>query len=150
MAIEAESAASRVIMVGQVAFPTARPVGTTRSGRGLSDALHQFAVGELLLAPRGLAQRGGGEAVDLARDNGLALHVLDDTAPITPPPPSVTDAIERILAEADRPSSLRAIRAKARLRAARVSDALTALVTDGRVCKTESGYAPSDLAAPPP
>ena len=86
----------------------------------------------------------------LARGNGLALHVLDDHAPVAPPPPSVTDAIERILAEADRPLSLRAIRAKAKLRAARVSDALTALVTDGRIQKTESGYRLSDGASPPP
>jgi hypothetical protein len=76
----------------------------------------------------------------LARGDGLALHVLDDVAPMAAPPPSVTHTIERILAEADCPLSLRAIRAKAKIRAARVSDALASLITDGRVKKTEAGY----------
>jgi hypothetical protein len=104
----------------------------------------------LVIEHRAAASRDGIMLHLLARGNGLALHVLDDHAPITPPPPSVTDSIERILAEADRPLSLRAIRAKAKLRAARVSDALTALVTDGRIQKTDSGYLLSDGASPPP
>jgi hypothetical protein len=103
----------------------------------------------LVIEHRAAASRDGLTLHLLAHGNGLALHVLDDHAPVTPPPPSITDAIERILAEANRPLSLRAIRAKAKLRAERVSDALTALVTDGRIQKTVSGYSLSELASPP-
>jgi hypothetical protein len=94
----------------------------------------------LVIEHRAAPSRNGITLHLLAHGDGLALHVLDDAAPTTAPPPSVSDIVERILTEADRPLSLRAIRTKAKLRAARVSDALATLVTDGRVRKTDAGY----------
>jgi hypothetical protein len=94
----------------------------------------------LFIEHRAAPSRDGITLHLLSRGDGLALHVVDDLAPASTPPPSVIDVIERILTDADRPLSLRTIRAKAKLRAARVSDALAALITDGRVSKTEAGY----------
>jgi hypothetical protein len=94
----------------------------------------------LVIEHRAAPSRDGLTLHLLAHGDGLALHVLDDAASPAAPPPSVIDIIERILTEADRPLSLRAIRTKAKLRAARVSDALATLITDGRVHKTDAGY----------
>jgi hypothetical protein len=94
----------------------------------------------LVIEHRAAPSRDGLTLHLLARGDGLALHVLDDATPPAAPPPSVIDIIERILTEADRPLSLRAIRTKAKLRASRVSDALATLITDGRIRKTDAGY----------
>jgi AAA domain len=79
----------------------------------------------------------------LARGDGLALHVDDDSgaAPSAqPPPPNALDRVEAILTQAHAPLSLKALRAAAKMRAATVSDALAALVTQGRPQRTDAGY----------
>jgi predicted Rossmann fold nucleotide-binding protein DprA/Smf involved in DNA uptake len=78
----------------------------------------------------------------LARGDGLALHVDDDSAAASGPSatPSAIDRVEGILAQADAPLSLKALRAAAKMRAATVSDALAALVTQGRARRTDTGY----------
>lgn len=80
----------------------------------------------------------------LAAGDGLALHLDDATvAPATnTPPPSALDRIDAILAHAAAPLSLKALRAAAKMRAATVSDALAALVTQGRAQRTDKGYLP--------
>jgi hypothetical protein len=77
----------------------------------------------------------------LPAGDGLALH-LDDNATTTAdaPPPSAIDRVEAILAQAAAPLSLKALRAAAKMRATTVSDALTALVTQGRARRADNGY----------
>jgi hypothetical protein len=77
----------------------------------------------------------------LPRGDGLALQ-LDDHLATAPdaPPPSAVDRIEAILAQADTPLSLKALRATAKMRATTVSDALAALVTQGRARRSDKGY----------
>jgi len=77
----------------------------------------------------------------LARGDGLALHVDDPSAaaPATTPATAL-DRVETILAQAEAPLSLKALRAAAKMRAATVSDALAALVTQGRARRTDTGY----------
>jgi hypothetical protein len=78
----------------------------------------------------------------LARGDGLALHVDDDAgAPSDKPPtPNALDRVEAILGAANTPMTLKALRAAAKMRAATVSDALAALVTQGRAQRSDSGY----------
>jgi hypothetical protein len=79
----------------------------------------------------------------LARGDGLALHVYDDssaTACAHPALPNALDRVEAILSHANAPLSLKALRAAAKMRAATVSDALAALVTQGRARRTDTGY----------
>jgi len=49
------------------------------------------------------------------------------------------ERVERILADATAPMSQREIRDLAKIRASTVSDALAALVTDGRATRTQEG-----------
>jgi len=78
----------------------------------------------------------------LASGDGLALH-LDDH-PVSDlahaAPPSALDRIEALLADATAPLSLKALRAAAKMRAATASDALAALVTQGRALRSDKGY----------
>jgi AAA domain len=78
----------------------------------------------------------------LARGDGLALHVDDPSAAAPAPttPATAVDRVETILVEAEAPLSLKALRAAAKMRAATVSDALAALVTQGRARRTDTGY----------
>lgn len=73
--------------------------------------------------------------------DALALHVVD-TAAVPPTIPLLLpiERVERILAEASSPMTQRQIRDLAKIRAATVSDALTALVTDGRVTREAGRY----------
>lgn len=85
----------------------------------------------------------------LARGDGLALHVDDHAAqePSQAPPPNTLDRIEAILASAPAPLSLKALRAQAKMRAATVSDAVAALVTQGRARRSDKGYTLATRAA---
>jgi len=78
----------------------------------------------------------------LASGDGLALHL--DSAPLDPadadPAPSALDRIEAILGDASAPLSLKALRSAAKMRAATASDALAALVTQGRARRSDKGY----------
>ena len=56
------------------------------------------------------------------------------------PPPTAVDRVEAALADAAAPLSLKAVRAAVRMRAVTVSDALATLVTQGRACRSDSGY----------
>jgi hypothetical protein len=76
----------------------------------------------------------------LAQGDGLALHVDSESPADSVPPPCAIDRIEAILADAAEPLTLRAVRAAAKLRAATASDALTALVTQGRATRSGKGY----------
>jgi hypothetical protein len=77
----------------------------------------------------------------LARGDGLALHIDDQPAPsASPPPDNPLDRLETILATATGPLSLKALRSAAKMRAATVSDALAALVTQGRASRSDKGY----------
>jgi hypothetical protein len=78
----------------------------------------------------------------LAHGDALALHAEEPaTAISTPaPPPAAIDRVEAALASSPEPLSLKAVRAAVKLRAATVSDALAALVTRGRICRTDAGY----------
>lgn len=78
----------------------------------------------------------------LAHGDALALHAEEPaTATSSPPPPhAAIDRIEAELASSPAPLSLKAVRAAVKLRAATVSDALAALVTQGRACRTDAGY----------
>jgi hypothetical protein len=71
----------------------------------------------------------------------LALRVVDRTAAeASPPPVPAVERVEQILAEAKAPMSQREIRDLAKIRASTVGDALAALVTDGRVIRTDGRY----------
>ena len=78
----------------------------------------------------------------VAVGDGLALQL--DSEPLDPTPPapapSALDRIEAILAEASVPLSLKALRSAAKMRAATASDALAALVTQGRARRADKGY----------
>jgi RecA-family ATPase len=76
-----------------------------------------------------------------AEGDSLALRVKDHAAPeLTPPVMTALERVERILDEAASPLSQREIRELAKIRASTVSDVLAALVTDGRVVRTEGRY----------
>jgi hypothetical protein len=78
----------------------------------------------------------------LASGDGLALQL--DSSPLDPaaaaPAPSALDRIEAILGDATAPLSLKALRGAAKMRAATASDALAALVTQGRARRSDNGY----------
>jgi RecA-family ATPase len=78
----------------------------------------------------------------VASGDGLALQLdssLLDTS-TTAPAPSALDRVEAILSEATAPLSLKALRSAAKMRAATASDALAALVTQGRARRSDKGY----------
>jgi len=87
------------------------------------------------------ARSAGGIGLALhAAGDALALCVKDHAAPDpTPPPMTAIERVERILADATAPMSQREIRDLAKIRASTVSDALAALVTDGRATRTQEG-----------
>ena len=127
-----------------------------RAGQALrgSSELHAWGDSNLYLRRTGdsdhlaIEHRAAASSVGLAlhllaRGDGLALHLDDDSAAGAPPPsatPTAIDRVEAILAQADAPLSLKALRAAAKMRAATVSDALAALVTQGRARRTDTGY----------
>ncbi|CAN5463680.1 hypothetical protein BH09MYX1_BH09MYX1_60350 [soil metagenome] len=78
-----------------------------------------------------------------ADGDALALRVVDAAVPAAagPAPASALERVERILTDATTPMTQREIRDLAKIRAASVGDALTALVTDGRIVRTEGRYA---------
>lgn len=78
----------------------------------------------------------------LGSGDALALHVDEPTAPQSGelPSPTAIDRVESVLASANKPLTLKAIRAQAKMRAITVSDALATLVTQGRVQRSDTGY----------
>ena len=85
-----------------------------------------------------------GIRVDLHADgDALALRVIDNAAaaPLAATP-SPKDRIARVLADADGPLSQKEIRDIVKARTATVSDALAALLTDGRVARVDGRYLP--------
>jgi hypothetical protein len=77
-----------------------------------------------------------------AEGDALALRVVDTAAPEanTPAPVSPRERVERILTDATAPLTQREVRDLAKIRAATVSDALAALVTDGQAIRTDGRY----------
>jgi RecA-family ATPase len=128
-----------------------------RAGQALrgSSELHAWGDSNLYLRRTGVgdnltltiehraAASSEGLALHLnANGDGLALHV-DEPLSIDPshaPAPNALDRIEALLTDATVPLSLKALRAAAKMRAATVSDALAALVTQGRACRSDKGY----------
>ena len=56
-------------------------------------------------------------------------------------PPTAIDRVEAALAAASAPLSLKALRSTVKMRAVTVSDALAALLTQGRAQRCDKGYA---------
>lgn len=82
-----------------------------------------------------------GLRLDLHSDgDALALRAIDTTAPAASQASAPKDRIDRVLAEADKPLSQKEIRDAVKIRASTVSDALAALVTDGRVTRVDGKY----------
>jgi len=77
-----------------------------------------------------------------ADGDALSLRVVDAAVPAagSPPPASALERVERILADATTPLTQREVRDLAKIRAASVGDALAALVTDGRIVRTDGRY----------
>jgi hypothetical protein len=98
----------------------------------------------LAIEHRAAASSNGLSLHLLARGDGLALHVEDPTPPDPhgAAPASTVDRVEAALAVASAPLTLKALRAAVKMRAATVSDALAALVTQGRAQRTDRGYLP--------
>ena len=81
--------------------------------------------------------------------DALALCVVDSARPpALPTLASPLARVERVLLDAAEPLSQRQIRDHVKLRAATVSDALAALVTDGRVTREDGRYRKIALAQP--
>jgi len=77
----------------------------------------------------------------VTRGDGLALCVDEPAGPDAPVvPPTAIDRVEAALAAATAPLSLKALRTCVKMRAVTVSDALTALVTQGRAHRSDKGY----------
>ena len=84
-----------------------------------------------------------GLSISLHADgDALSLRVVDAAVPAAAGPASASplERVERILADATTPLTQREIRDLAKIRAASVGDALTALVTDGRIVRTDGRY----------
>jgi AAA domain len=127
-----------------------------RAGQALrgSSELHAWGDSNLYLQRRGdallltiehrAAPSSTGLALELrARDDALALHVVDrapDPRPERGAAPTAIERIESALAHAAMPLSLRQLRHVCRLRMATLCDALTTLRAEGRVRKTTGGY----------
>jgi RecA-family ATPase len=128
-----------------------------RAGQALrgSSELHAWGDSNLYLRRTGVgdsltltiehraAASSEGLALHLsANGDGLALHVEEPLTidPPDAPAPSALDRIEALLAEATVPLSLKSLRSAAKMRAATVSDALAALVTQGRARRSDKGY----------
>jgi RecA-family ATPase len=104
--------------------------------------LRRDADGELSLSiEHRAAPSVNGLRLDLHGDgDALALRAIDTTAPVASATPAPKDRIDRVLAEADKPLSQKEIRDAVKIRASTVSDALAALVTDGRVTRVDGRY----------
>jgi hypothetical protein len=96
----------------------------------------------LAIEHRAAASREGLSLALHADGDALALRVVDAAAPETGAPAAVSplERVERILADATAPMTHREIRDLAKVRAATVSDTLAALVTDGRIVRTDGRY----------
>ena len=105
-----------------------------RTGR--NDAL------SLTIEHRAAASSTGLSLHLLACGDALALHVDDPhtSSSAQPAPSAAIDRVEAVLAAASQPLCLQAVRAEVKMRAATVSDALAALVTQGRVQHSKTGY----------
>jgi hypothetical protein len=97
----------------------------------------------LTIEHRAAASAEGLSLALYAEGDALALRVVDAAvpAPAGPPPTSPLERVERILTDATAPMTQREIRDLAKIRASSVGDALTALVTDGRIVRTDGRYA---------
>lgn len=128
-----------------------------RAGQALrgSSELHAWGDSNLYLR-----RTGEGEAIALTIEHraapsseGLVLHLVtrgdglalcvDEPAGSDAPavPPTAIDRVEAALAAATTPLSLKTLRTTVKMRAVTVSDALTALVTQGRAQRLDKGYA---------
>lgn len=97
---------------------------------------------QLTVEHRAAASTSGLRLSLSADGDALALRVIDTAAPAptTPPPTSPPDRVEAILRLAAAPMTQREIRDLAKLRSQTIGDALAALVTDGRIARTDGRY----------
>lgn len=96
----------------------------------------------LTIEHRAAASSDGHTLRLLARGDALALHADEPMLATATPEahPAVIDRVEAALASSPEPLPLKAVRAAVKLRAVTVSDALAALVTQGRAARTDAGY----------
>lgn len=98
--------------------------------------------GQLQLSVEHRAAAGRDWLALALREDPPVLEIVDQQPAPASTRPSCRERIEKILAEAGKPLSQKQIRNSVRARTADVSQALTALVADGRVTKSASGYQP--------
>jgi len=96
--------------------------------------------GQLQLSVEHRAAPGRGWLPLALREDPPALEIVDQQPVPVPARPSCRERIENILAEARGPLSHKQIRNNVHARTGDVSQALAALVADGRVIKTPAGY----------
>ena len=99
--------------------------------------------GQLQLSVEHRAAPGRGWLPLALRDDPPVLEIVDQQPAPAPDRPSCRERIEKILAEATGPLSQKQIRNIVRARTGDVSQALVALVADGRVMKSVAGYQPA-------
>jgi hypothetical protein len=101
-----------------------------RSGDLITLAVEHRAAASIGDVPLHLVTHGG----------ALSLNIDSRSAPPPDTPASPERRIESILGEADRPLSLRRLRAACHMRTSTLCDALATLTSAGRLIKTEHGY----------
>ena len=101
--------------------------------------------GQLQLSVEHRAAPGRGWLPLALREDPPVLEIVDQQPAPASARPSCRERIETILAEAGEPLSQKQIRTIVHARTSDVSQALVALVTDGRVIKTAAGYQPAAL-----
>ena len=96
----------------------------------------------LTIEHRAAASSSGLRLALTVEGDALALRIVDTAAPppVSTAPLSPTERVARILGDADRPLTQREIRDLAKMRASTIGDALSALVTDGRVTHAAGRY----------
>jgi AAA domain len=97
---------------------------------------------QLTVEHRAAASTSGLRLALSAEGDALALRVIDTAAPppSEPAPTSPQERVESILRQAPAPMTQRQIRDHAKMRASTIGDALAALVTDGRIARTDGRY----------
>jgi len=101
--------------------------------------------GQLQLSVEHRAAPGRGWLPLALREDPPVLEIVDQQPAPASARPSCRERIETILAEAGEPLSQKQIRTIVHAPTSDVSQALVALVTDGRVIKTAAGYQPAAL-----
>lgn len=131
--------------------------GGARAGQALRGSSEMHAWGDSLLYLRrgrghllrlSVEHRAAASIDDLSvelkvQGDALALQLVEDEASVQltdPPTPSASARVERVLAQAAAPLSMRQVRHACRMRMSSVGQALDTLVAQGRVVKDPTGF----------